>query len=300
VIQQELLKKRTNDTELLRELALTQDAVGSILFGSHRYDEAIVHYRQSLDLFRQLHDRLPDDTYVEFRARTANFRIAGAVMALGRTREALEQYILPYGKRWLERSVDPTLPSWEAHMSFVAHEMVGHCEMEMEQPTKALPQFEAAFRWKQMQVEREPSDARYARDWGWIHSLLGTTQIALGRFDEGITNLQESVHIAEGVLGRDPLNGSAQSALFGRLRALAQGLIKIARAPEISPVRRAELWQQATQALVRCQAILTSPAAAKLGIHDGITHGEIARELDEARAVLAKLGISSDSKSGRP
>ena len=117
-------------------------------------------------------------------------------------------------------------------MSFVAHEMVGSCEMEMEDPMKALRQFEAAFRWKQMQVEREPSDARYARDWGWIHSLLGTTQIALGRFDEGITNLQESVHIAEGVLARDPLNGSAQSALFGRLRALAQGLIKIARAPE--------------------------------------------------------------------
>lgn len=51
-----------------------------------------------------------------------------------------------------------------------------------------------------MQVDQEPNNARWARDWGQIHSRLGTAQIALGRFEEGMTNLQQAVHIAQSVL----------------------------------------------------------------------------------------------------
>ncbi len=151
-----------------------------------------------------------------------------------------------------------------------------------------------------MQVNQEPNNARWARDWGRIHNQLGTAQIALGRFDEGLASLQESVHIAENVLTHDPLNAAYQFLVFGNLHNLAKGLAKIASAPETSPERRAELWQQATQTLTRCQAMLTSPAFAKLNMPDSKTTSDIAQEFDDARAALAKLAVRSPSEHPKP
>jgi tetratricopeptide (TPR) repeat protein len=185
-------------------------------------------------------------------------------------------------------------------MSYMAHRMVGECEMDLGQLSNALPHIEAALRWKQMQVDQEPSNARWARDWGGIHSLLGTAQIALGRFDEGMTNLQESVRIAESVLAHDPMNGSEQLQVIRCLQHQAEGLAKIARAPETSPKRREELWQQAVQALTHCQARLTSPAVVKLRIQNSKTSSQIAQELEEARAALAKVASAGRSKGPKP
>ncbi len=95
--------------------------------------------------------------------------------------------------------------------------------MQLDQPSNALPQFEQALQWKKILVDREPDDARHARDWSEIHSDLGTAQIALGRFDEGLTNLDEAVRLAEALAERDPSNGSSQDLLAGVLQDEAKG-----------------------------------------------------------------------------
>ena len=92
-----------------------------------------------------------------------------------------------------------------------------------------------------MQVERNPNNARYARDWIEIHAEIGTAQIALGRFEEGLTNLQQAVFLAENLLARDPMNGAAQSALINCLHEQANALATIARAPQTSRSQQAEL-----------------------------------------------------------
>jgi tetratricopeptide (TPR) repeat protein len=219
-------------------------------------------------------------------------------MNQNRAREALEQYFLPYGKHWLERAVDPALGSGEAHTCSVMHMLVGYAEMQLNQPSNALPQFEQAFLWKKMLVEREPNNARWARDWSSVHSALGTAQIALDRFDEGLTNLNEAVRLAEALAERDPSNGSSQDLLVGVLQDEAKGCAKVAGSPGISRARQAALWQRAIAALTRCREKLDSlqlkqtPPPWMTQLRD-----EIESALSQARAAAAKLAAETETDS---
>jgi tetratricopeptide (TPR) repeat protein len=302
-IQENLRRSHPNDQALLNQLAFTEDAVGSIVGALGRSGEALDHHRKSLGLFSRLSSQNPADRTLAHRVRTAHFRIGNDLRDQGQPQEALEQHYLPYGKQELDQALDPTLSSREAHGCYVAHLLVGLAEMELHQPSNALPQFEAALRWKKMQVEREPNDARYARDWSQIHSELGAAQIALGQVEAGMTNLQEAVRLAGEVLAHDPVNGSSQSQLIGSLHAQAKGLAAIAQSPGSSPARRADLWAQVIQILSGCQEKLASPAMAQIRASEVGTAKKIAQDLDQARAALARLatgGGSEEAKQSSP
>jgi tetratricopeptide (TPR) repeat protein len=210
----------------------------------------------------------------------------------------LEQYYLPYATQLLDRPLDPTLNSGDAHMCYVAHGNVGDAEMQLDQPSNALPHFEQALQWKKMLVDRAPNDPRHARDWSEIHSDLGTAQIALGRFDEGLTNLDEAVRLAEPLVERDPLNGSSQELLAEVLQDEAKGCAKVAGSPGISRARQAELWQRAIAALTRCQEKLDSPQLAQM-TQSQLTQqrNDVAPALNEARNAAAKLGAEATTNS---
>ena len=298
-IQRNLVRTHPNDQELLTQLAHAEDWVGSILYGFGRSTEAQDHFRDSLKLFSQLLEKDPDNTEFQTWVRIEHFRIGNVLLDEGRAKEALEQYYLPYGKQWLDRPLDPTLSSKEAHMSYVAHANVGDAEMQLDQPSNALPQLEEAFRWKKLQVEREPNNARYARDWSGIHGDLGSAQIALGRFDEGLTNLDEAVRLAEALAERDPANGSSQESLAEVLRDKAKGCAKVAGSPGISRARQATLWQQAIAALTLCQEKLDSAQLGPLP-HSQSTQQqrhEIETALSQARSAYAKLGVEAKTNS---
>jgi tetratricopeptide (TPR) repeat protein len=215
-----------------------------------------------------------------------------------RTKEALEQYYLPYGKPWLDRPLGSTTDSFEAQKSYITHELVGWCELKLGRPTNALPQFEEAFQWKKMLLEQEPNNARYARDWSEVHSDLGKAQIAFGRLDEGLANLDEAVRLAEPLVERDPLNGSSQNLLVGVLQDDAEGCSNIAGSPGISRARQAELWQREITVLTRCQEKLDSPQL-KQASQSQLTRrrDEIGSALRKARDAYAKLSVGTETNS---
>jgi tetratricopeptide (TPR) repeat protein len=166
--------------------------------------------------------------------------------------------------------------------------------MRLGQPSNALPQFEEAFLWKKMLVDREPNNARYARDWSQIHSDLGKAQIALGRVDEGLANLDESVRLAE----RDPANGSSQDLLASILQDEAKGCATVAGSPGISRARQAELWQRTITALARRLEKMDSsqqehiPQAQLTRLRN-----ETVSALSKARDAYAKLGVETETNS---
>jgi tetratricopeptide (TPR) repeat protein len=303
-IEQNLVRAHPDNQELLEQLAQTEDDLGSTLDVLGRVEEGLMHFQKSLELYRQLASQNPGSAHFADRMSMANFKIGDALMDRNQTREALEQHFLPYGKHWLELAVDPTLDSKEAHACYVAHALVGYAEMQLSEPSKALPQFEEAFRWKKMQVEREPDNARYARDWSQIHSELGTVQIALGRFDEGLTNLADGVRLAEGLVQRDPANGAFQERLVDGLQDEAKGCAKVADWPGISRARQAELWRRAIAALTRCQERLDSPQLTRIPrsqssvtISGTKQRNEVARALSEARDAYAKFAEEAETHS---
>jgi tRNA A-37 threonylcarbamoyl transferase component Bud32/tetratricopeptide (TPR) repeat protein len=297
-IQQNLVRTYPDNQELIARLASAEDRVGGIMVGLERSTEAQDHFRNSLDLYRQLLEKNPDDTDFKDRVRRENFRIGSVLLDEGRPKEALEQYYLPYGKQWLDRPLDPTLDSGEAHWCYVAHENVGDAETQLNQPSNALPQFEQALQWKKMLVDRAPNDARHARDWSEIHSDLGTAQIALGRFDAGLTNLDEGVRLAESLAERDPSNGSSQDLLVEVLQDEAKGCATIAGSPGISRARQAELWQRAITALTRCQEKLDSPQLEQMP-QSRLTRqrNETESALNKARDAYAKIAGETKTNS---
>jgi serine/threonine protein kinase/tetratricopeptide (TPR) repeat protein len=298
-IQQNLVRTHPNDQESLRQLAFAEDQVGSILEGLGRSTEAKDHFQNSLKLFSQLLEKNPDSTEFKTWVRVEHFRIGNVLLDEGRAKEALEQYYLPYGKQWLDHPLDPTLSSKEAHMSYVAHANVGDAEMQLGQFSNALPQLEEALRWKKILVDREPNNARYARDWSEIHGDLGGAQIALGRFDEGLTNLDEAVRLAEALAERDPSNGSSQDLLVEVLQDEAKGCAKVAGSPGISRARQAALWQRAIAMLTRCQEKLDSPQPGQLPRSQSTQQQrhEIESALSQARNAYAKLRVEAETNS---
>ena len=297
-IEQNLVKTQPNDGQLLRQLAQTEDQVGGILQMLNRPTDSIDHFKRKLELLQQLLNQNPGDTNLEFKVRIVHFRIGNVLMDQKRAKEALEQYYLPYAKQLLDRPLDPTLNSREAHWCYVAHANVGDAEMQLDQPSSALPHFEQALQWKKILVDREPDDSRHARDWSEIHSDLGTAQIALGRFDEGLTNLDVAVRLAEALAERDPLNGSSRDMLAEVLQDEAKGCAKVAGSPGISRARQAELWQRAIAALTRCQEKLDSPQLAHQPKSQLIKmRSEIESALNEARNGYAKIAGETKTNS---
>ena len=172
--------------------------------------------------------------------------------------------------------------------------------MELNQPAAALPHLEEALQWSRILVEREPNHARYARDWNGAHSEIGLAQIALGRFDVGLTNLQEGVRLAENLIVRDPMNGSFQVRLIDNLQQQAKGLAKIAHSPGSSPVRQVEFWRQAIQSLTRCQERLAAPELERIRRQLTKQATEIAQALNEARSAQAKISGDAEAKPAKP
>ncbi len=296
-----LQKQYPDDKVLLQKLSQAHDKFGLTLTGLERPEEALSHFQRELELNRQLLDRYPDDPQAQRRLMQVNFRI-GNVLArsLGRANEALERHYLPYGMPLLDRALDPTLDSSEVHMCYVAHFIVGVAEMQLDRATNALPHFEQARQWKQMLIDREPNEARSARDWSGIHAKIGTALILVGRPDEGMTNLQMAVDLAERIVARDPLNGSSQALLIECLHDHAQGAAKVARAPETAPGRRAELWRQTVQSLTRCQERLAAPELARIQFPARKSEKDVKRALAEARDALAKISANSENKAAKP
>jgi serine/threonine protein kinase len=298
-ITQGLLKQNPSDKDLWN-LLRAEDRVGNILLSLERPGEAIIHHRRMLELSRQMLDRQPDNATAQKRIILAHFRIGHDLRAQGLTREALEQHYLPYAKQSLDQVLDRTLNSGEAHSCGVAHSLVGESEMQLNRPLEALPHLEASQEWRRILVEREPNNARYARDWSGIHGAIGLAQIGLGRFDEGVTNLQEAVRLAENLIVRDPMNGSSQVQLIDSLQLQAEGFAKIAHTPGTSPVRQVELLQQAVQSLTRCQERLALPELERIRSQLSQKAKEIAQELNEARSTLAKIPGDAEAKPAKP
>ena len=172
--------------------------------------------------------------------------------------------------------------------------------MQLDQPAKALLQFELARRCTKILVEREPNEARYARDWSTTYSHIGTALIALGRYDEGMTNLQAAVQVAESIVARDPMNGSSQYMLIEELQQLAKGAATAARVPDLAPARQKELWQQVIQSLTRGQERLASPELAQMKFPVHPPKGDVTEKIVEARNALAKLASGAETKPVTP
>jgi len=299
-ILQNLQDKQPKDEELLRQLIQSQDDIGSILGALGRRDEALEHHRRSLDWVQRLRDQDPNDAFGSRYLRIANFRIGNDLVGLEHFQEALDEHFLPYGKPFLDRAVDASISSDEAHACKIAHLVVGRAEIKLNQPAKALTHFEQAQSWAKLLIDREPNEARYVRDWSEIHSIIGAALIALGRFDEGVTNLQTGVRLAEAIVARDPMNGSSQELMIHNLQQLAEGLGKVASAPGTGPARRSELLQQVVQLLTRCEAMLSAPELERIKPQLSADAKEIAQQLHEAHNALEKIKGDAAANSAKP
>jgi hypothetical protein len=161
-----------------------------------------------------------------------------------------------------------------------------------------LPLYEQALQWNKLFSDCEPNNARWPRDWCELHGDVGKTQIALGRFGEGMTNLLVAVDRMESLVQRDPANGLAQALLADLLQEEGKGWMKLAGSPGISRARQAELWQQAITSLTRCQEKLNSPQLAhrpKLQVTK--KRSEIESALNEARNAYAKIAGETKNNS---
>jgi tetratricopeptide (TPR) repeat protein len=168
----------------------------------------------------------------------------------------------------------------------------------LDQPSNALPRYEQALRWNQLFGDREPNNARWPRDWAQLHGSLGTTQIALGNFDEGMTNLLAAVDRMESLVQRDPANGLSQEMLANLLQEEGKGWVKLAGSPGISRAQQAEVWQRAIVVLTRCLEKLDSPQQAHRPKSQLTkTRGEIESALSEARNGYAKIAGETKTNS---
>ena len=287
-ISQALQSKHPTSPEARLALALAHDRVGSILLALARPEEALEHHRQNRDWLRRILDQQPDRSAAQAGLQIANFRMGHDLRALGRTREALEDYYLPNAGDLLELRVNPETRSDRVHMSCVFHGLVGGSCMELGQPAEALPHLQQAFRLTKILLDREPNNARYARDWVGIHRSVGAALVALGRFEEGMKQLEEGVGLAERLATRDPMNGEALSQLIECLHEWAKGSARAAEEPTISQARQVELWRQVVQLLTRCEQRLAAPEMERIKPQFRNTAREVTQELQTARQALAK------------
>jgi len=296
-ILQAIQSKQPNRPEALLALARAHDRVGSILLALARPQDAMVHHRQNRDLLRQFLERRPDSSAAKEGLQIANFRIGHDLRAQGRTREALEEYYLPNAGDLLGLQVSPETGSDRLHMSLVLHALVGGSRMELGEPAVALPHLEQALGLTRMLVDREPNNARYARDWVGAHRTVGAALVALGRFEEGRKQLEEGVQLAENLATRDPMNGAAQAQLIQCLHEWAKGSAKAASAAKTTPARQAELWREVVQILTRCEQRLAAPELERIKPQFRNTAQEVNQELREARSALANASGAAESSS---
>jgi tetratricopeptide (TPR) repeat protein len=290
-IYRSLLAEHPEDKERLRDVASAEQRVGTLLEVLGQSDQALVGMQRFVVASEELLKDDPHDADAISRVRAAHLHYAGVFWGQGHKEEALELYTR-YGKDWLERPVPGSAdPKDKDEMwSYIEQWVVGQLYVELERHAEALPLFEQALGWNKLFSEREPNNARWPRDWCELHGSLGKTLVALGRFNEGLTNLQSAVSGAESLVERDPANGLSQKLLADLLQQTGEAWAKVAKSPEILPALQVELWQCAIATLTRSQEKLSSPQPAKTpSAALAKQRDQIASALSEARTTCSKL-----------
>jgi len=295
-IRRDLLARHPTDLEDLQQVGIEEVLVGAIQQASDRPAEAEVHYRRFLEVAEKLSQAKPNDAAAILLIRTAHLHIGGAIADQGRVREALEQYILPYAKEWLERPVSLSANKWEDQWTYVAQWQVGEFSLKLDRPQDASEHLEKALRWNQHFLDNEPNNARWPRDWCMLRAELGAAQIALGQIDQGADSLKDAVDRAQRLVARDPANALTQSVLLDVLHKQADGFAKQAAVATSSRQRQAELWQRTIETLIQCEAQAASPALDRMRPTLAKQMKEIQESLEKARAAYAKVAAQAHSR----
>ncbi len=298
-ISRSLLAKHPADNERLRVVASAEQRVGTLLDVLGQSDQALIHMQRLVEASEAILKENPNDAGAVGRVRTAHLHFASVLYGQGHKQEALEQY-LRYGKDWLDHpvpeSADPQ--DEDAMWSYVEQWVVGRSYLDLERPAEAVPLLKKALGWNKLFSDQEPNNARWPRDWSELHGSLGQALVALGRFDEGMTNLQSAVSRAESLVERDPANGLSQKLLADLLQETGNAWAKAADSPGISGTRQAELWQRAIVDFTGCQEKLDSPQLKQMP-QSQLTQqrNEIESALSKARRAYAKLSVEAESNS---
>ena len=130
---------------------------------------------------------------------------------------------------------------------------------------------------------------------------MGKVQVAQGRFEDGLSNLQSALSRAVTLVERDPANGLSQNLLAELLQESGNASVKAAGAPGISRARKVELLQKAVADLTRCQEKLHSKELERVPrLQLAKQRNEVASALNEALTARAKVVGEAENEPSKP
>lgn len=205
-----------DDYERAVSLTMTADALQQ----SGQLVPARAKVAESVDLFRDLAARTPDDLVNQQALGIAYRKLGDIEGAAGSEREAMAA--LQAGVEQMRRTVE-RWPDDDATLGYLAEAVQGLGDLQSDQGDYegAARSFREALEISRTSAEAAPQDMERLKDIAEAAGRLGVVLGWLGRRDEAAPLLEEYLKITRGLAARDPTNMEARRSISFALDSLA-------------------------------------------------------------------------------
>ncbi len=301
VIAGEEVRKAPQDDSWQRELAFMESKIGDTFFMGSKLTEALSHYNRSLDIYKALRAKLPNNLEVQRDLASAHARIGDALSssdkraALAKYREALS----------LREAVEKASPENEIILSNLAnnHTQIARILTAIGDTEAAMTEHRLSLQIREKLAAKDPTNGLSKSQLAYGYYYLANALRDNREFDAALGYYQSAVALRTELVKRGKTNFSWKLNLARTHRSHAETLVLVGSRDDALKAYRAAIavFEQLRTERPASDARRKDVFATRLSIGDLLLElkapAEAIEEFHKALAIAEQMA-KEDSKSG--
>ncbi|EGR4407141.1 tetratricopeptide repeat protein [Vibrio cholerae] len=212
LIFQQLSKLEPYNTNWLRGLWASYNALGDISLAQGEFPEALVHYQWGFAVIKSMSNVSPSDTKLQHDLSQSYRNFGDIYLAQGQYPEALEQYNLVLEIRKRLASFEPSNIQWQRDL-WLTYQMLGQIYLAQGKLYEASEQYQLGLTIAEHLVAINPSHIEWQSDLSISYNNVGDIYRMTNKLPEALAQYQLGLAIVERLVAFDPNHIERQQEL---------------------------------------------------------------------------------------
>jgi len=211
-ITQRLASAAPADAQLQRDLAVSHDKVGDVIFAQGDAAAALVEYRAARNLREALVAKDPDKAEWKVELAISHDKIGTVALTQGDAPAALAEYRVSLAITESLAAKDPANVARQRDLAF-SHNAVGNVLFKQRDLPAALAQYQKSLAIVEPLAAKDPDNAEWQRALSVSHNKLGNVMFTQKNYVGALYEYRADLVISEALAAKDPSNAGRQADL---------------------------------------------------------------------------------------
>ena len=211
-ILEALVADHPSDSELLQQLATSNDLIGDALANQLQIDEALTAYRAALSIREKLVANNPADLDLERGLSLSQNKLGDILFRQGRLDKSLAAFRAAGDLSKRLARAEPENLEWQRDV-LVIHHKIGDVLVRQGALDGAAEAYRTSLAIAKKLVDGDPSNAQLQRDLSASQEKIGNIFADQGDMEGALTAYKESLAVAQRLAASDPMNIAFQRDL---------------------------------------------------------------------------------------